>query len=68
MVSTFSMLNYGHRRRSKCHKTLSYNFFGVIQQFDSTTTYPPLGGPETREAFSRVSFENGVENGNPRYQ
>ena len=36
MVSTFSMLNYGPQRRYKCHKTLSCNFFGVIQQFDST--------------------------------
>ena len=38
MVSTFSMLNYGPQRRLKCHKTLSCNFFGVIQQFDSTNS------------------------------
>ena len=25
------------REDKKCHKTLSCNFFGVIQQFDSTT-------------------------------
>ena len=36
MMSTFNMLIYGPKRTSKCHKTLSCNLFGVMQQFDST--------------------------------
>ena len=37
MMSTFNMLIYGPKITYKCHKTLSCNLFGVMQQFDSTT-------------------------------